>query len=246
MIVIQPEVRIIDKVDGDAILSKLDMFARICYQSTNTSNDPKSALIKSIIKNGHESVLEHVSLSFVCITDIGVLAELTRHRHASFSVESTRYVKYNKNAFEDGIGRMEFIEPIEFHKDETCPEYKAWYDACEYTEKSYNKMMTITNKADISRDVLNKANKTMIGFTANMRELRLIFKLRCGKRAHAHIKQIFIPLLLILREKIPVIFDDIEYDEKFTNEYLGWYFDEMHNIIYTHPKSLDVDVCQKW
>lgn len=91
-IVIEPSVELIDDFDADNICDHIERCGRVCYQSK-----PKGDLaqfVHMLIKRGHESVLEHVSLTFHIVCDRAIMAELTRHRLASFSVESTRYVAY--------------------------------------------------------------------------------------------------------------------------------------------------------
>lgn len=237
MRVIKPTIKFIDQIDGDAIIRKLDKLARVCYQSTPKSNYTMGNLIKNCIKSGHESVIEHVSLTFDLVTDIGVLAELTRHRLASYSVESTRYCKY--------LDDIEYIEPIEFRGDNDSFAYKVWRESCLRDEDAYCNLMDIPSiGTDIARNVLNKSVKTEIIFTMNLRELRNMFKLRCSKPAHAHIKQVMIPLLLVLKERIPIIFDDIDYDRDFMSEYLTYFYDENHDTIYAYEKGfIQTNVC---
>ena len=95
---IEPTVELIDDINPDAVLRKLERCGKVSRQSK--LGDAES-FVRSIIKRGHESVLEHVSLTFHIICDRAIMAELTRHRHASFTVESTRYVKYDELTFID-------------------------------------------------------------------------------------------------------------------------------------------------
>ena len=103
--IIKPSYEIIDNMDWDKILLKLEKIMRVCYKSEDLIK-PGSAdkLIRSIIKRGHESTLEHVSMTVKFICDRGVSHELVRHRHCSFSQESTRYVNYKNKP-------MQFILP---------------------------------------------------------------------------------------------------------------------------------------
>ena len=96
MKIIKPSIRPVKEYDGDQILLELDSAARLCYKSEGKINyNNLGNVIRSCIKNGHTSVLEHVSLSFNVILDNGILREWTRHRIASYSVESTRYCDYS-------------------------------------------------------------------------------------------------------------------------------------------------------
>lgn len=94
MIILEPSVRILSETPD---MEKLIEFAiRHCYKSEDkTTDDSYKRMIEMVIKNGHMSTLEHGSISVEILTNRGVLAEITRHRLASFSVESTRYCNYS-------------------------------------------------------------------------------------------------------------------------------------------------------
>lgn len=210
MKIIKPSIKFTEPIDGKAMLTKLENCARVCYQS-ESNNDNSEKFIENIIKRGHESVLEHVSITFNVITERSVSHEWVRHRIASYSQESTRYVKYDND-------NMEFIEPIELVDTEG---YKFWKRACLQSENAYINMMKSGHKAQEARAVLNNSLKTQLCVTMNFRSLRNFLQLRCDKSAHPHIKELAIPLLLYLQQKIPVVFDDIKYDEAFYNLYLA-------------------------
>lgn len=210
MKIIKPSIKFTEPIDGKAMLTKLENCARVCYQS-ESKNDNSEKFIANIIKRGHESVLEHVSITFNVITERSVSHEWVRHRIASYSQESTRYVKYDND-------NMEFIEPIELVDTEG---YDFWKRACLQSENAYINMMKIGHKAQEARAVLNNSLKTQLCVTMNFRSLRNFLQLRCDTTAHPHIKQLAIPLLLYLQQKIPVVFDDIKYDEAFYNLYLA-------------------------
>ena len=63
--------------------------------------------------------------------------------------------------------------------------------------------------AQEARAVLPNCTKTEVVVTANLREWRNIFKLRCSRKAHPQIREVMIPLLRKMKKKIPVVFDDI-------------------------------------
>jgi thymidylate synthase (FAD) len=212
MILYKPSVQLVHKIDGVKILAELDTAARTCYKSEGKMTvENLGNVVKSCIKNGHTSILEHVQLSFILCLDQGVLRELTRHRHASYSVESTRYCKYDKG--------VKFIEPIEFKKDSEA--WIMWRRACNASEGYYQDMLSIGCQPQEARSVLNLSVACEMRFSINLRSLRNLLTLRCAKGAHAHIKEIFIPMLLYLQQEIPYIFDDITFDEDFYNQYLS-------------------------
>ena len=93
--------------------------------------------------------------------------------------------------------------------------YNIWYEACEYAEKAYFDMMECGCTPQECRSVLPNSLKTEIVMTANFREWRHIFKLRCAHTAHPQMREVMIPLMLEVRKKIPVIFDSIYYIRRF-------------------------------
>lgn len=212
MEIVKPRVTVVDEIDGEAILKKIEKAGRVCWQS-EPKEDSAETFVRNLIKRGHTSVLEHVQLTFNLITDRGVGNELVRHRIASYSQESTRYCSYQTG--------MQFIEPIEFTEDtdEAREMMYEWVSACEDCERHYINMMNIKKSPQEARTVLNLSLKTEIVFSMNLRSLRNFFMLRCDKTAHPHIKEIAIPLLLELRKVLPVVFDDITYDENFMDKF---------------------------
>ena len=187
--------------------------ARIAYQSFEKKNgiETEERLIKSCIKSGHTSVLEHESLTFDFITSRSIANEMVRHRIASYVQESTRYVKYEH-------GEMEFIRP-NFRNTDI---YDVWVQNCFDCEAAYNSMREAGAQAQEAREVLNNSFKTHIRVTRNFRAMREFLSLRCAKSAHPHIKELCIPLLLLMKQKFPVIFDDIKYDEEFLEYMDPW------------------------
>ena len=154
---------------GEEEARRLEIIGRTCYSSydkiTKTSYMP---FLRNIIKNGHESVLEHGSATAFITTDRGTSHEIVRHRLASYSQESTRYVKYD-----DDKHPLTFINPITDDEDAA----------------------TIIKEA--------------VYMTANYREWRHFFKMRCSPAAHPNIQSIACNILVDLHNMIPIIFDDI-------------------------------------
>lgn len=183
-----------------ADLKKIELAGRICYRSqdkiTETSANP---FVYSLIKRGHESVLEHESISVLITCDRGVANELVRHRIASFSQQSTRYCRFSKERFNNEI---KLIRPKELENSEV------WYIAMCCAETAYLKLLQTTTP-EIARSVLPTCLATEITITANLREWRTIFKQRTAKEAHPQMREIMIPLLNELKQLIPVVFDDL-------------------------------------
>lgn len=197
---------IMTPIDGVQILKHIENCGRICYKSEHKiTEDSYLTFAKNIVKRGHEAVIEHCSLSVKFVCDRGVSHEIVRHRMASYCQESTRYCNYSKDDFQ---GEITVIEPI--FLEQYTNGYSMWEEACQIAERAYFKMLDWGCSPQEARAVLPNSLKTEIVMTANLREWRHFLKLRTSKAAHPQIREIAIPLLKELKERIPVIFDDIE------------------------------------
>ena len=210
MNIIAPSFEIIDKINGEDIIRKVEIAARNCYKSEEHigSVEKTRSFISGIIKSGHESTIEHVSISVRIICDRGVSHEIVRHRVASYSQESTRYCNYKT----DGKG-MTFIWPSFFGSQyEEREKALVWKKAMENAEESYNELIKMGAKPEEARSILLNSLKTEIVMTMNLRSWRNFFKQRTSKFAHPQIKEIARPMLDEFKKRVPVIFDDINYE----------------------------------
>lgn len=213
MRVIEPSYEILTEISEGGIneLQHIEKIGRVCYKSEDKiTEDGESAkkFVKMLIGRGHEAIIEHSSLSVKFTVDRGVSHELVRHRIASFAQESTRYCNYSKDKFDNGVT---FIKPFFF--DENTQEYLFWEEAMKEAEKHYFDLLKSGVTAQEARSVLPNSTKTEIVITTNYREWRNIFKLRTDKAAHSQMREVMIPLLTELKEKLPIIFDDIKVEE---------------------------------
>jgi thymidylate synthase (FAD) len=202
MIVIKPSFEILGDVDGEEILSCIEDAGRTCYKSDR--GDSKH-FVDRIIRNGHESVLEHQSVSVRIICDRGVSHELVRHRIASFSQESTRFCNYSKS------GQVTFIQPCFWNENQET--YTAWYNACQEAERIYLLLIGVGSSPQEARSVLPNSLKTEIVITMNLREWRHFFNLRAAGKAgkpHPQMLEITVPMLIEFKKRIPIVFDDIQ------------------------------------
>ena len=193
---------------GLSELQNLEEVARVCYKSEDhITEDGKSAraLIRALIKSGHEAMLEHGIISVKFTVDRGVSHEIVRHRLASFAQESTRYCNYSSDKFGNEIT---FIKPFFF---EDCAKFDEWKAEMEQAEHAYFKLLEMGAKPEQARSVLPNSLKTEIVMTANYREWRHFLLLRADETAHPQMREVAIPLLNELHNRIPVIFDDIAY-----------------------------------
>lgn len=206
MKIIKPSVEILDNITPVEVLKKLELCGRVCYKSEDKITDESAVkFISNIIKQGHESVLEHVSFSVRFICDRGVTHEMVRHRIASYSQESTRYCNYSKGQFN---GEITVIEPC-FLVPGT-EGYDMWYKACQMAEQYYFSMLDWGCSPQEARAVLPNSLKTEIVMTANIREWRHFLKLRTSPAAHPQMREVANMLLMELNFLLPSLFDDIE------------------------------------
>lgn len=209
MKVIKPYYVIEDELDAKKIMLTIEKAGRTCYKSEGKIGDGTAErFIAAIIKRGHESVLEHEKITVRFICDRGVTHEMVRHRIASFSQESTRYCNYSQDKFGN---ELTFIKPCFW--DENDESYKLWLESMQFIEEKYNAMIAAGAKPEEARSILPNSLKTEIVVTMNLREWRHYFKLRTAKAAHPQIREVSIPLLMELKEKLPVFFEDIQVEE---------------------------------
>lgn len=205
---------ILDPLNGDEILKKIELVARVCYKSEDKIGEGTAEkMVRALIKSNHLAMLEHYSFSVKFIVDRGVSHEIVRHRVASFAQESTRYCNYGHRG-----GEIAVIEPCYLMGgaevvDNWAKKYGAWASACIEAETCYLSMLEAGATPQEARAVLPTSLKTEIVMTANLREWRHFFELRaCGStgKPHPQMLEVAVPLLKELKERIPVVFDDLE------------------------------------
>jgi thymidylate synthase (FAD) len=205
MKVIDPYYEILNMPDPDYALKHIERAARTCYKSEDKiSQGSAEKLLKSLNKTGHHSVFEHISVSVLIVCDRGITHEIVRHRLCSFSQESTRYANYSKEKFGNEIT---VIRP--FFWDENGKLYAEWYGSMIAAEKTYLRLLNSGAQPQEARSVLPNSLKTEIIVTANLREWKHIFKLRCNKASHPQIRQIMLPLLNDFNNTFPIYYSDI-------------------------------------
>ncbi|MCI8823946.1 MAG: FAD-dependent thymidylate synthase [Lachnospiraceae bacterium] len=208
MNIIEPGFEVLDDLDGRRMLRKIEAAGRICYKSEENITDGSAEIfVRSILKNGHESVIEHEKISVRVVCDRGVSHEIVRHRIASYSQESTRYCNYSKEKFGK---ELTFIKPVFWEEDSK--EYQLWKNLMKKTEASYNELIEMGAAPQEARSILPNSLKTEIVITMNLREWRHFFRLRTSKKAHPQMRQISRMILEYFKENIPAVFDDIDAD----------------------------------
>ena len=187
-------------------LQQIERAGRVCYKSEDKITDESAmAFVGRLIKSGHEAMLEHSSLAVKFITDRGITHELVRHRVASFAQESTRYCNYSKEKFGEEIT---VIRPTWYENSRNDKDVAFRY-ACRDAETAYFELLYQGLTPQDARAVLPTCLKAELVMTANYREWRHIFKLRTAPDAHPQMRALLTPLLEELRQRIPVVFEDI-------------------------------------
>lgn len=228
MKIINADVQFITPIDGDTILKHIEKCGRVAYKSEkNITTDSAKQFVANLIKRGHESVLEHCSFTVKFICDRGVSHELVRHRLAAYTQESTRYCNYSKDSFgneitiikpcffndvdDNIITQKNLINALNIGTYGTNKEraYLHWWFSCNGAEIAYFDMLNNGATPQEARSVLPNSLKTEVNMTANLREWRHFFKLRCAPDAHPQMREVAIKLLHMCQEKIPVVFDDL-------------------------------------
>ncbi|MDR1474720.1 MAG: FAD-dependent thymidylate synthase [Endomicrobium sp.] len=180
--------------------------ARLCYSAStidyideNLTPDKVKDLLGKVISSGHHSVLEHASFTFgVEGVSRALLAQLTRHRIASFSVQSQRYVKFKAD--------VDFVFPATIKNDEKLLE--KYNNFLKISESLYKEFLDAGIPAEDARYILPNAAATQVIITMNARELRHFFSLRCCNRAQWEIKDMACRMLNLVRKEAPLLFED--------------------------------------
>lgn len=201
-------VEFVTPIDGKVILERLEQCGRVCYKSEDKITEGSAEkFVAGIIKHGHEAVLEHCSFTVKFTCDRGVSHEIVRHRLASYCQESTRYCNYSKDGFG---GEITVIKPLFLVEDDENKGWWAWYEACKIAEAAYFELLDWGCTPQEARAVLPNSLKTEVVMTANIREWRHFFKLRCSPAAHSQMREVAKMLLNMCKERMPILFDDIE------------------------------------
>lgn len=205
MIVVEQSINVVDYLDAESILSKLEHCGRKCYKSEgNIKEGSKEKFLGAIIRRGHESVLEHESITVDITTNRSISHQLVRHRLASYSQESQRYCNYSKGNFN---GDITFINPLNMVKG--TPEYEIWANSCRMSSIAYFDLLELGLAPEEARGVLPNDTKTEIVMTMNIRAWRHFLKIRTAPDAQPQIRVLAWMILKEFQEQLPVLFDDI-------------------------------------
>lgn len=223
MQIVEPSVTLLayTKLVGDNSESSpeklIELAMRNCYKSEDKiTEDSYRKIIPAVVSLGHTSTVEHVSFTFKIITSRDVLQEFVRHRIASYSVESTRYVSYGK----DKKG-LQFVKPAWisydaiYLKEEAIPNspekgLREWYFHLKACEDTYNRLLNEGWMPQQARVVLPGCLKTEMVVTMNCRSLLNFLRLRTAKSAHPDIRVVADKIKEIVMGVCPDVFNQLE------------------------------------
>lgn len=193
------EVSYISSKEYGSMIGNVEYMGRICYQSEAGDLAKALTFIKSLIKRGHESVLEHEAISIAVIIARDIAMEIIRHRIGAYSMESTRYVNYTHKP-------MRFIIP-NFGSDFTGL-------LKESNTRTFHEYVGLINKGfkpEEARSILPNNLGAELGFTYNLRQWRHFLKQRSAKVSHPEIRELAKTILEKFIEEFPVFFEDLAY-----------------------------------
>ena len=179
-------VQLIDEVNQPQIITKLGKIAGVAYQSDKATYEQR--LLKCM-RDGHESVLEHTTITVAIICDRATTHALVRHRHCAFTQESTIYCNYNR------FGKVQFILPQEFSDEHFAGIAKLYLED--------------KRPAGIKRDILPNCTKTTLIMTTNIREWRYILGLRSDPKDSGRMHKVIELLHTEFSKVLPFFFTDI-------------------------------------
>ncbi len=186
----------------------IERACRTCYLSFHRYNPPDSTeeLIKKVIRKKHHSVLEHASATFRIKGGSRTFThELVRHRLASPSQESQRYVEY-------GVRKhFEVVVPQTMKDTGFADKY---LELAHKTHEMYEEMLSAGVPKEDARYILPGGITSEIVLSANFREWRHICTVRCNPRAQWEIRGICLDILRILKKEAPIVFWDMEIDDE--------------------------------
>lgn len=175
----------------------LERAGRVCYRSQSHGDPGK--FLKARIREGHESIIEHASATFEISGVSRVLThQLIRHRLASYSQESQRYVD---------MSDPEWVVPIEVLADQAA--VAVWDRFTQAAKHAYKELRALGIRKEDARYVLPNATATRIVVTMNFRELRHLFKVRIMQSAQWEIREVCMAMLDLVYQQAPNVFTDL-------------------------------------
>ena len=198
LIIKKPGYKILTPLNRDEILNIIEYAGRISHAST-PDGTPESAgkFVSRIMKLGHESIIEHVSISVLFEISRSSTHDLVRHRLTAITQSSTRYIRYTDN--------FTVIEPPGM----TDAEHNIWITGCEVAHSTYKTLLDKGAPIDAANTVLPHSLAAQLVMTANLREWRHILRMRTAKGVRPEIREVMLGLLGDFTAVLPEVFGDI-------------------------------------
>ena len=212
MIIQKATVEVLSAERYEDMLRRVERIGRVCYKSEDRIQEGSAeAFIRGILRRGHESVIEHGSITVKFICDRRVTHEIVRHRIASYSQESTRYCNYVKEKFGRQITCIDLATGFRYdlNNESDRKKYDVWQQAMENAERSYFQMIELGATPQEARSVLPNSLKTELVTTMDLREWRHFFRLRTDAAAHPQCREVAQMLLERFAKDYPVFFADL-------------------------------------
>jgi thymidylate synthase (FAD) len=211
-------------------LGFVEWCGRISHRSEDLTGANAEKFIRAVVLgHGDWSITEHCLVSVDAIVDRGITHEIVRHRLASYTQESTRFVNYMKKMPPSfvypivgidcplcldgseptrltGVGTL---PPWRHDNNQVCKYHTGWLDAIDTVEKIYIALITQGWRPQEARSVFPNALASRIIITMNLRQWRHFFIMRTTKEAHPQMRQVTIPLLAEFQAAIPVLYEDL-------------------------------------
>lgn len=241
MKIVRPYAKIMEPEELGQALRRIEFAARVSHRSEDMQTEVSAEKFIRAVVLGHGdwSVVEHVSTSVEMLVDRGITHEIVRHRIASYTQESTRFVNYAKKMPPSFIYPKPEVEcPHCLNGDIPTPEYDAntllnvnkthcrpwvhglgtinclyepsWLCAIQSAEDEYRNLLDLKWRPQEARSVFPNALSSKIIVTMNLRSWRQFFLMRTSKEAHPQMRQVTIPLLAEFKKLVPVLYEDIE------------------------------------
>ncbi|MGE5611655.1 MAG: FAD-dependent thymidylate synthase [Bacillota bacterium] len=196
-----------------------EIAGRLCYMSYSKPRPGGNAeYLHHIIEVGHGSVLEHACFNFI-ITQVSrsFTHELVRHRLASYSQLSQRYVDERDCAFimpEEIAADAELEDSFRHYVREARDTYQYWSDVLTQNVKNKYPRLSATDQRKIARQTaracLPNCTETKIFVSMNARALRHFFVMRGSLAADAEMRRVALMVFSILKVEAPALFEDFE------------------------------------
>ena len=175
----------------------IETAGRLCWDTQDKTGTVPDR-IQKWLEIGHESMVEHACATFYIRASRVLTLELARHRLASYSQRSQRYVKETE---------PRYIEPPEIKDSKSA--HRQFEEAIKACWQAYGDLLAKGTRAEIARYVLPNACETQIICTWNFREIRHIIKLRTSKRALPEFRAVAEEIRRIAKEMAPQVFADL-------------------------------------